>query len=114
MLDERSDVVSDIGLKLEDVLLRKYMGNDLALAGVCITVSGVEQATGDGDKGVIKVGLQRATAVGVNDLERRGIGNREVVWCDTDERACAHCLDAPEATRFCRLTIFLVHLVDDF
>lgn len=33
------------------------MGDDLALAGVRVTVSGVEQATGDGNKGIIKVGL---------------------------------------------------------
>jgi hypothetical protein len=56
-LDERSHVVSDIGLELEDTFLRKNMGNDLALARVCNTVSGVEQASGDGDKGIIKVGL---------------------------------------------------------
>ena len=52
--------------------------------------------------------------MGVNDLEGRGIGNREVVWCDTDEYSCAHSLDGPEVTSFCRLTILLVHLVDDF
>jgi hypothetical protein len=57
LLDERSDVVSNIGLKLEDIFLRKDMGNDLALPCVCSTVSGVEQASGDGDKGIIKVGL---------------------------------------------------------
>jgi hypothetical protein len=33
------------------------MGNDLALARMCDTVSGVEQATGDGDEGIIEVGL---------------------------------------------------------
>ena len=33
------------------------MGNDLALARMCNTVSGVEQASSDGDKGIIKVGL---------------------------------------------------------
>ena len=52
--------------------------------------------------------------MGVNDLEGRGIGNREVIWCDTDKRSCAHFLDTLEATSFCRLTILLVHLVDDF
>jgi hypothetical protein len=57
LLDERSNVASNIRLELEDILLRKYMGNDLALAGVCVAVSGVEQATGDGNKGIIKVGL---------------------------------------------------------
>jgi hypothetical protein len=57
LLDERSHVVSNIGLELEDTFLRKDMGNDLALARVCNAVSGVEQASGDGDKGIIKVGL---------------------------------------------------------
>lgn len=57
LLDERSDVVSNIGFELEDIFLRKDMGNDLALARVCNTLSGVEQASGDGDKGIIKVGL---------------------------------------------------------
>lgn len=33
------------------------MGNDLALARVCNAVSGVEQASRDRDKGIIKVGL---------------------------------------------------------
>jgi hypothetical protein len=56
-VDERSHVVSNIGLELEDTFLRKDMGNDLALARVCNTVSGVEQASRDGDKGIIKVGL---------------------------------------------------------
>jgi hypothetical protein len=55
LLDERSNVAFNVGLELEDAFLRKDMGNDLALAGVCSAVSGVEQATGDGDKGIIKV-----------------------------------------------------------
>ena len=33
------------------------MGNDLALARVCSTVSGIEEASRDRDKGIIKVGL---------------------------------------------------------
>jgi len=57
LLDERSHVVSNIGLELEDTFLRKDMGNDLALARVCNTVSGVEQASRDRDKGIIKVGF---------------------------------------------------------
>ena len=57
LLDERSDVAFNIWLELEDILLRKYVGNDFALAGVCVTVSGVKQATGDGNEGIIKVGL---------------------------------------------------------
>ncbi len=65
------------------------MRDDLALARVCNTVSGVEQASRDGDKGIIKVGFQRAIAMGVNDLERRRIGYREVIRCDTNEGPCA-------------------------
>jgi hypothetical protein len=57
LLDERTHVFPNIGLELENAFLRKDMGNDFALARVCNTVSGVEQASGDGDKGIIKVGL---------------------------------------------------------
>jgi hypothetical protein len=57
LLDKRPHVFSNIGLELEDTFLRKDMGNDLALARVCNTVSCVEEASGDGDKGIIKVGL---------------------------------------------------------
>jgi hypothetical protein len=57
LLDERSKVAFNIGLELEDAFLRKDMGNDLALARVCSTVSGIEQATGDGNEGIIKIGL---------------------------------------------------------
>jgi hypothetical protein len=57
LLDERSHVVPNIRLELEDTFLRKDMGNDLALARVCNTVSGVEQTPRDGNKGIIKVGL---------------------------------------------------------
>ena len=56
-MDKRSHVISNIGLELEDASLRKDVGNDLALARVCNTVSGVEEASGDGNKGIIKVGL---------------------------------------------------------
>jgi len=42
LLDEGSDVAFNIGLELEDTFLRKDMGNDLSLSGVCNTVSGVE------------------------------------------------------------------------
>jgi hypothetical protein len=57
LVDEGSNVAFDIGLELEDIFLGEDMGNDLALAGVCNTVSGVEQATGDRDEGIIKVRL---------------------------------------------------------
>ena len=62
------------------------MGDDLALARVCDAVTGVEQATRDGDKRIVKVGLYRAIAVCINNLQRRGIGDGEVVWGNTDKR----------------------------
>jgi hypothetical protein len=94
------------------------MRDDLALARVCNTVSGVEQAPRDGDKGIIKVGFQRAIAMGVNDLERRRIGYREVIRCDTNEGPCAQkgsgALEDPRVTSFWGLTILFMHLVDNF
>ena len=49
------------------------MGDDLALARVRYTVPGVEQATRDGNERIVKVRLERAISVRVNDLECCGI-----------------------------------------
>jgi hypothetical protein len=44
LLDERADLEMDVGLKFDNTLLRKGMGNDFALACVFGSVVGVEDA----------------------------------------------------------------------
>ena len=111
-------MVFDVWLKLQDIFLRKYVGNDLALARVCDTISGVEQASRDGDECVVKVGLQRTAAVPVNDLQSRRIGNGEVVRRDANKCSLGSgLLDVrllQAIDTFVELTILLVHLMDNF
>ena len=46
---------SDMRLKLDDGFLRKDVSDKLAFAGMFIAVASVEDATTNGDEGVIKV-----------------------------------------------------------
>jgi hypothetical protein len=46
-------VVVDKWLELQNILVREDMGDGLSLAGVFGTVTGVEEAALDGDKGII-------------------------------------------------------------
>lgn len=45
------------------------MRHNFPLTGMVSTVSGVEQSTVDGYKGIIKFGFERAISVGVNNLQ---------------------------------------------
>lgn len=55
LLDELLNVAVDILLELANGLGTESVGDGLALAGVLGTVTGVEQATADGDKGIVEV-----------------------------------------------------------
>ncbi len=106
LLKERADVLADVGLELEDVLLREDVGDDLALAGVLDARARVEDAALDGHERVVEGGLERAGAVAVDDLERVGVRDGEVVRRDAHEGACMRaprdasaCEHSPEPTR---------------
>lgn len=47
----------NVGLELGDRLDREGVGDDLALAGVLVTVAGVEETPANGDEGVIEVAV---------------------------------------------------------
>lgn len=55
LLDELLNVAMDILLELANGLGTESVGDGLALAGVLGTVTGVEQATADRDKGIVEV-----------------------------------------------------------
>lgn len=55
LLDEQFNIVVDVLLELADRLGREGVGDGLALAGVLLTVAGVEETTADGDEGVVEV-----------------------------------------------------------
>jgi hypothetical protein len=69
LLQELLNVQSSDRLELQDILLGEYMRHDFPLTSMVGTVSGVEQSSMNGYKGVIKFGLERAISVGVNNLQ---------------------------------------------
>jgi hypothetical protein len=58
LLKERLHVALYVGFKLEHVFLREYVRDDFALACVRDAITGIEQATRDGDKGVVEVAFK--------------------------------------------------------
>ena len=70
----------DVGLKLKDALLGEDMRDDLALASMLRPGARVEEPAVDGDEGVVEIGLERAVAVCVDDLQGVGVCHRNVVW----------------------------------
>jgi len=66
---------TDIRLELQHILEGKYMRDDLALSRVIGPIAGVEEASVDGHKRIVKVALRASVSVGVDDLEGVWIGN---------------------------------------
>lgn len=85
LLDERADVEVNMGLKLDDTLLGKDMGDDFALACVFGSVAGVEDAAMYGDKGIVELGFEGAVSVAVDDMEGFGVSDRQVIGSEADQ-----------------------------
>lgn len=69
------------------------MRNDLSLARMLGTVARVEQTAWEGTrryKCVVVRRLERAGTVAVDGLQRLVIGDRNMIWSDTDEFACVN------------------------
>ena len=77
-----------MGLKLKDALLGEDMRDDLALASMFRPGARVEEPAVDGDEGIVKVGLERAIAVGIDDLQGVGVRNGNVVRRNARESTC--------------------------
>lgn len=75
MAEQFSDMVTNVRLKLEDVLEGEDMGDDLALPRVISTITGVEEASVDRHERVVEVALQASVSVGVDDLEGVWVGD---------------------------------------
>ena len=88
LIQQRRDVQPDVGLKLKDALLGEDVGDNLALTSVFRPGARVEESAVDGDEGVVKVGLERAVAVRVDDLQGVGVCHRNVVRRDAREGTC--------------------------
>ena len=69
LLQELINVEASDRLELQDTLLGEYVGDDFPLTSMIGTVSGVEQSSVNGHKGVIKLGFERAVPVGVHNLQ---------------------------------------------
>jgi hypothetical protein len=69
LVQELINVEPSDGLELEDTLLGEYMGDNFPLTSMIDTVSGVEQSSMNGYKGIIKLGFERAVSVGVDNLQ---------------------------------------------
>lgn len=88
LLEEHREMGADMGLELEDALLREDVGDDLALARMLGARAGVEEPTLDGHERVIEVGLEGSGAVPVHDLERVGVGDGQMVGRDAHICSC--------------------------
>lgn len=86
-LGQQLEVVVHVLLELANRLGAEGVGDGLALAGVFMSISGVEQAALDGNKGIVVFRLEEAGAVAVDDGNGIGIGNGDVVGLHTDELA---------------------------
>ena len=64
------------------------MRDDLALTGMLGAGARVEETALDGDERIVEIGLERAVAVCVDDLQRIGIAHGNVVGRYLDELAC--------------------------
>ena len=69
LLQELVNVQPGDRLELQNTLLGEYMRDNFPLTSMICTVSGVEQPSVNGYKGIVKLGFERAVSVGVNDLQ---------------------------------------------
>jgi len=76
-----------MGLELDDALLGEDVRNDLALAGMIVTVARVEDTAVDRDEGVVEIGFQSTIAVRVDNGEGVRVGNGNMIGGDTYEWA---------------------------
>ena len=90
LLEERAEVVADVGLELEDVFLREDVGDDLALAGMLDARTRVEEAALNGHERVVESRLKRAGAVAVDDLQCVGVRDGQVVRRKAYKGACEY------------------------
>ena len=68
------------------------MRDDLALAGMISPVACVEDSAPNGDEGVVEVRLESAVPMSVDECEGLWIGDRDMIWGNADDRACAAAL----------------------
>lgn len=85
LLDEEANVHAELGLELDDALLGKDVRHDLAFASVLVAIACVEDTTADGDKCIVEHGLEGAVAMGVDECECVGLGNRDVIGRKADK-----------------------------
>ena len=71
-------------LELKDVLLGEHMCNDLALARVGSTVTGVEEARRDRNEGIVELGLEGTVSVAVDRVQGIWVSDGNVIWRDAD------------------------------
>ena len=69
LIHELSDIKTDRGLEFQHVLLGEDVRDDLALVSMVGEIPSFEQTTVNGDKSIIKFGLEAAIAICVYNLE---------------------------------------------
>ena len=79
---------TNVRFEFDDAFGRKDMRDDLALPSVLCSVASVENTATDGHEGIVKVGLESAVAVSVDDLDSVWVRNREVVRSNAYKCAC--------------------------
>lgn len=85
--DQLSHMSPYLRLEPQHALRRKDVRYELAFAGVVLAVARVEEATLEGDESVVKLRLQSAVTMSINDGECVGGRDGDVVGRDADERA---------------------------
>ena len=68
-------VKANVGLELEYGFLGEDVRDDFAFTGVFGAGAGVEEAAGDGDEGVVEVGLESTITMSINDLQGLRVGD---------------------------------------
>jgi hypothetical protein len=89
--EQGSHILSHMGLKLENALLGEYVGNDFAFASMGYAITRIEDTAPNRHESIVKVGLERAVAMGVDDLQGRRVRDGDMIWCETNEGACIWC-----------------------
>jgi len=62
--------------------------DDLALAGMVVTIASIEDSTSDGNECIVEIRFQCAVTVAVNDTECVRLSNGDVIWCNANECTC--------------------------
>ena len=65
LFEEEGDVFGDVRFEAADGLLREGVGDDFTFSGVVSAGTGVEEATMDGDEGIVEFGFGEAVAMSV-------------------------------------------------